>query len=338
MRTSRAVARRRAWIAGWRRLPPGARLRKIPNVQCAPETFGGMDVSGFCSLFTTFRYTPAPMKRRLPPQARPEAPVKRRDLTRTDVHEQLRSLGVLPGSVVLVHTSFRALRPIEGGPRGLIEALRGAVAPGGTLAMPSWTGSDDEPFDAASTPSAPDLGVVASTFWRQPGVMRSQHAFALAAYGQHAQQIVEGPLPLPPHGRGSPVGRIHELDGYVLLLGVGHDANTMLHFAEVVAGVPYGVPKHITVMRDGRLDRVHYHENDHCCARFALLDDWLRVGGLQREGRVGHAHARLVRARDVVDVALAHLERDPLVFLHPESEACEECDAARSTVQTVRTW
>jgi len=276
------------------------------------------------------------MKRRLVPQAQPDAPARRRDLTKTDVLEQLRSLGVLAGSIVLVHTSFRSLRPIEGGPRGLIEALHGAITPDGTLAMPSWTGSDDEPFDASRTPSAPDLGVVASTFWRQPGVKRSEHAFALAASGPHAEQIVTGPLPLPPHGHGSPVAHVHELDGYVLLLGVGHDANTMVHFAEVMAGVPYRVPKHIAVMHDGFPARVQYHENDHCCARFALLDAWLRAAGLQREGRVGHAHARLIRARDVVDVAVKHLETDPLVFLHPESEGCEECDAARLTVTPPR--
>jgi aminoglycoside 3-N-acetyltransferase-4 len=163
-------------------------------------------------------------------------------------------------------------------------------------------------------------------------VQRSQHAFALAASGPHAEQIVAGPLPLPPHGHGSPVARVYELDGYVLLLGVGHDANTTLHFAEVMAGVPYRLPKHITVMHDGLPARVRYLENDHCCARFAFMDEWLRAEGLQREGRVGHAHARLIRARDVVEVAVKRLEADPLVFLHPQSEGCEECDAARLTV------
>ena len=47
--------------------------------------------------------------------------------------------------------------------------------------MPSWTGSDEEPFDAATTPASSDLGVVADTFWRFPGVVRSEHCFALAA-------------------------------------------------------------------------------------------------------------------------------------------------------------
>lgn len=249
-----------------------------------------------------------------------------------EVVVQLRALGVEEGGVLLVHTSFRATRPVEGGPLGLIEALRDALGPRGTLVMPSWTGDDDGLFDATATPASPDLGVVADTFWRLPGAVRSRHPFAMAATGPRAERITSDPLPLPPHIPESPVGRVHDLDGQVLLLGVGHDADTTLHLAELLAGVPYRVPKHCTVLRDGRPVRIEYGENDHCCARFVLADEWLRARGLQREGRVGHAHARLARSRDIVAVALEQLARDPLVFLHPHGAGCAECDEARASV------
>lgn len=256
----------------------------------------------------------------------------RRELSKDEVAGQLRALGVREGGVLLVHTSFRAVRPVEGGPRGLIEALRDALGPGGTLVMPSWTEDDETPFDAASTRAAADLGIVADTFWRVPGVARSSHPFAFAAAGPRAAEIISDPLPLPPHIPKSPVGRVHDQDGQVLLLGVDHDADTTLHLAEFLAHVPYRLPKSITVLQDGRPTRIEYGENDHCCARFAMADGWLRERRLQSEGRVGHADARLVRARDVVAVALEHLTRDPLVFLHPPSAECEECDEARRSV------
>jgi aminoglycoside N3'-acetyltransferase len=256
----------------------------------------------------------------------------RSEISIDDVTEQLRALGVREGGVLLVHTSFRAVRPVEEGPAGLIQALRAAVGPGGTLVMPSWTGDDENVFDPASTPASEDLGVVADTFWRLPGVVRSSHPFAFAAAGPRAEEVTAGPLPLPPHVRGSPVGHVHDLDGQVLLLGVDHDADTTLHLAELIARVPYRLPKSITVLRDGVPVRIDYGENDHCCARFPLAGEWLRARGLQREGRVGHAPAILVRARDVVAVALEQLKRDPLVFLHPPDVGCEECDEARSTV------
>jgi aminoglycoside N3'-acetyltransferase len=258
--------------------------------------------------------------------------IERREIGRGEMVEQLRALGVRRGGVLLVHTSFRAVRPVEGGPAGLIEALRIAIGEDGTLVMPSWTGSDEEPFDPATTPASEDLGVVADTFWRLPGVERSDHLFAFAAVGPRAALITADPLPLPPHTPASPVGRVHDLDGQVLLLGVGHDADTTLHLAELLAGVPYRVPKHCTVVRDGRPARIEYGENDHCCERFALADEWLRERGLQARGRVGHADARLVAARDVTAVALERLARDPLVFLHPTADGCADCDEARRSV------
>ena len=256
----------------------------------------------------------------------------RPSVTRTQLVAQLHAVGVRPGDVLLVHTSFRAVRPVEGGPEGLIDALLAALGPDGTLVMPAWTGSDDQPFDPATTPAAPDLGVVADRFWRRGGVLRSGHPFACASIGPHAATIVGDPLPLPPHIPASPVGRVHELDGRVLLLGVGHDADTTLHLAELMAGVPYRVPNHCTVVEDGRPRRIDYGENDHCCTRFALADEWLRGAGLQAEGRVGHAHARSARARDIVGTALPRLRTDPLLFLHPLEAGCDDCDRARSTV------
>ena len=250
----------------------------------------------------------------------------------TPLAQQLRTLGVTPGDILLTHASFRATRPVEGGPAGLVDALLEAIGTRGTLVMPSWSGLDDEPFDPQRSPAAPDLGVVADTFWRVPGALRGDHPFAFAALGPDAARITADPLPLPPHTPASPVGRVYDLDGKVLLLGVGHDANSTLHLAEVIAGVPYGVRKHCTVLEAGSRRRVEYRENDHCCARFALADEWLRARGLQSEGPVSGAHARLARSRDIVACAVEHLKRDPLIFLHPRSAGCVECDAARDGV------
>lgn len=254
------------------------------------------------------------------------------ELSQATVVDQLRALGVEAGGVLLVHTSFRAVRPIDGGPLGLIAALRKALGRGGTLVMPSMSDNDDAPFDPATSPAATDLGVVAQMFWQLPGAMRSNHPFAFAAIGPRAGAITADPLPLPPHIAASPVGRVHDLDGQVLLLGCSHGENTTLHLAEILSGVPYRVPKYCTVLKDGRPIRIDYGENDHCCERFALADGWLRLTGLQREGRVGHAHARLVRARDIVRLAVENLKHDPLTFLHPAGTGCDQCDDAHASL------
>jgi aminoglycoside N3'-acetyltransferase len=245
---------------------------------------------------------------------------------------QLRTLGVEPGGVLLVHTSYRAVRPVAGGPEGLIDALVAAVGDDGALVMPSWTENDDDVFDATSTAAASTLGVTPDLFWRRPNVRRSDHPFALAAFGPRAAEITSDPLPIPPSRPESPVGRVFDFDGQILLLGVGHDANTTIHLAELLAGVPYGVPKHCTVCEGSQAVRIDYLENDHCCALFTLADDWLRERALQREGPVGNAWARLARSRDVVGVVCEHLREEPLVFLHTVGSGCAECAEARASV------
>jgi aminoglycoside 3-N-acetyltransferase len=256
------------------------------------------------------------------------------EVTGSALVAQLRALGLRKGGVLLVHTSFRAVRPVEGGPLGLIRALRDALGGRGTLVMPTMT-SGESVFDPRSTPTE-GMGTTAELFWRQPGVVRSTHpGGSFAAQGPQAEHICR-PQPLsPPHGPDSPVGRVHDLGGQVLLLGVTHSENTTLHLAEAIAQVPYSISHPCLVEEDGVVRTVMIAETDHCCARFRLADGWLRAKGLQRDGQVGHAEARLCEARDVVAVAVEQLGVDPLVFLCPPAQRCAECDLARASV---RAW
>jgi aminoglycoside N3'-acetyltransferase len=233
--------------------------------------------------------------------------MQRPAISRSQLSKQLRDFGVEPDRVLLVHTSFSKIRPVEDGPQGLIAALRLALGPEGTLVMPSMTEDDDHPFDPKTTPCI-DMGIVPDMFWRLPGVLRSDNPSAFAAVGKQATRIT-APHPIdPPHGLDSPVGRVYELDGQVLLLGVGHDANTTIHLAESLAGVRYGRKKYVTVVKEGNPARVDYQEIDHCCQNFNLVDRWLEERGFQRKGHLGHAEARLALSQNIIDVVTEQLK------------------------------
>jgi aminoglycoside 3-N-acetyltransferase len=219
---------------------------------------------------------------------------------------------------------------VEGGPRGLIKAIEAAIGPQGTLVMPSMSDDDDRPFDPGKT-SCLAMGTVAETFWKLPGVLRSDSPHAFAAIGPRAAEITAAhPLDVP-HGLNSPIGRVYELGGQVLLLGVGHDANTTVHLAENLAGVRYRLPKHLTILRAGQPVRYQYQEIDHCCQMFNLMGRWLEAEGRQRRGAVGNTEARLARSRDIVDTALARLGKNETVFLHSLG-VDSECDEARASL------
>ena len=253
-----------------------------------------------------------------------------RSVTRDELVSQLQVLGVQPGGVLVAHIAFSNVRPVEGGPAGLIDALQTAVGPAGTLVMPSMADVDDEPFNPDETPCI-SMGIVAETFRRLPNVVRSDSPHSFAARGPCAEQIT-APHPVEvPHGIDSPVGRAYELDAQVLLMGVGHDANTTIHLAENIAAVRYGLSKSAMVLRDGKVVRVDYTEVDHCCQNFALMDGWLQQRGAQRRGTIGHGEALLARSREIVEVPLDQIRERETVFLHSRG-LCAECDQARATI------
>lgn len=250
-----------------------------------------------------------------------------------ELSRQLLDLGVRPGGVLLVHCSFSQVKPVDGGPAGLITVLQATLGPDGTLVMPSMTDDDDHPFNPVRTPCL-SMGVVANTFWQMPGVLRSDSPHAFAAIGPEAAGIT-APHPVDvPHGLDSPVGRVYERDGQVLLLGVGHSDNTTVHLAEYVAGVRYRRKKYLTLCKDEQLIRFDFVEIDHCCQNFNQVDQWLDARGLQRKGIVGHANARLLRSQDVVEVVLENLRRDETVFLHPFGVDIQ-CDEARASLSPI---
>jgi aminoglycoside 3-N-acetyltransferase len=251
-------------------------------------------------------------------------------ISQDELTQQLLDLGVVPGGVLLVHCSFSKVRPVENGTLGLIAALQDALGSEGTLVMPSMTDDDQCPFDPTTT-TCLEMGVVANIFWQLPSVLRSDSPHAFAALGPEAARITAPHTLDVPHGPDSPVGRVYKLDGQVLLLDVGHDANTTIHLAEFLAGVRYRRKKSIIIKEDHRLVRFDYNEIDHCCQNFKFVDEWLDSRKLQHRGKVGYAQARLMCSRDIVDVVVSQLQKNETAFLHPLG-VDEQCDEARASI------
>lgn len=162
-------------------------------------------------------------------------------------------------------------------------------------------------------------------------MLRGDHPFTLAAVGPRATEITDAPFVLPPHAPGSGISVVRDLDGWVLLAGVDHDANTTIHLGELEGGAPYRRPKFITVLEDGEPKRVDYGENDSCCRGFLMAGSWLRERGLEREGPLGGGTAKLMRSQDVVATVVEELKGNPTRFLCQRS-TCEECDDAWASI------
>jgi len=178
----------------------------------------------------------------------------------SDIRTALSNVGVQRGQTIMVHTSLSRLGYVCGGAQAVIEALIESVGNEGTILMPaqSWRTLDpeqggywEEPeewwprmreqypaYDKHLTPTN-TMGAVAEMFRLWPGALRSDHpARSVAAWGQHARYLTENHDLSNIFGDSSPIGRLYELDGYVLLIGVGYDKNTSLHLADMRADYP----------------------------------------------------------------------------------------------------
>jgi len=241
--------------------------------------------------------------------------------------QDLRSLGVADGMTLLVHTSMSALGWVAGGPQAVVAALLAAVGDDGTLVMPTHSTGLSEPslwrnppvpeswwsiirdetpaFDEDLTPTRL-MGVIAEGFRTYPGVRRSGHPqVSFAARGPYAGLVIADHSFDRPLGDRSPLGRLYDLDGYILLLGVGHENNTALHLAEYRADyagkewVTQGAP----VMIDGERQWVTFEDLEGDSDDFAAIGEAFAAAGLERRGQVGSGEGRLMSVRDLVDFA-----------------------------------
>lgn len=162
-------------------------------------------------------------------------------ITKQDVFRLLSDQGVRPNDVVTIHASLRAAGPIEGGADGLIDALKEYLSEG-LLLIPTHTwavvNAANPVYDVRST--VPNIGTLARVAAFRPDAVRSLHpTHSLAVFGKGAREFVQGEeRSATPAPMGGCLSRLYELNGKVLLLGVGHERNTYLHAVDERMDLP----------------------------------------------------------------------------------------------------
>lgn len=139
---------------------------------------------------------------------------------------------------------------------------------------------------------------------------------SFAAWGKHAKLITDEHSLSFPLGDNSPLARVYELDGQVLLLGVGHGNNTSLHLAEARAehgrvvsmggAILREHQRHWVTYEDWQLDNTPFEQigaDFNASGMLVCVTTADDSAGLTRTGRIGAATAMLFSQRACVDFA-----------------------------------
>lgn len=162
-------------------------------------------------------------------------------LNRQHLAERFHAHGIRTGDRLLVHSSLKALGPIDGGGQAVLEAFLDVLTPSGLLAMPTHTWAvvnDRQPvFHQRYTPS--HVGTLTNLLRLHPGAIRSLHpTHSVAAWGDEAKTyLADHQRDMTPCSPTSPYARLLERGGKVVLLGVDLRACTFFHCLEEMAGL-----------------------------------------------------------------------------------------------------
>jgi hypothetical protein len=165
--------------------------------------------------------------------------------TRSLLRNDLTRMGLIAGDTVMVHAAMSKVGPMLNGPDALSTALLDVIGPEGTLLVyTSWDSvhddlmDDDGPvlaewrdhvpgFDPQASRAVRMNGVIAEFIRTMPGARRSGNpGTSVAAIGKLADWITADHPQDYGYGEGSPVAKLIEANGRILMVGAPWDTTT----------------------------------------------------------------------------------------------------------------
>lgn len=245
--------------------------------------------------------------------------------TKEELKAQIRAMGITPRDTVIIHSSLRAVGPVEEGADGIIDAFK-EVLTEGLLLIPTHTwavvGQKQPVFDVKTT--VPNIGTLPRVAAFRPDAVRSLHpTHSVAGFGEKAAEFLSGEekagTPAPP---GGVMHRLAFVGAKILLVGVTNNKNTFIHSLDEEAELPDRLEREsydLTVI-DGDGNRHITNFRSHHCSRhndvsqnYPNFERALVETGAQVFGKFGNAEVRIVDAakcREVVLRIFSRADRD----------------------------
>ena len=252
-------------------------------------------------------------------------------LTFENLVEGFRELGVKEGDTLLVHSSYKSLGEVDGGPQTVIRALEAALGTDkdGTLIMPTFNFDFNKgvPWDVRKTRSK--MGALTEVVRTDLRAKRVFHPFySFAVLGKHAEML--GSLRYKSsYERNSVFGKLRDLDGKIMVIGLSYnDSMTFFHHIEQMEGVDYRFLKQFTgevTDENGNTytDTFEMLVRDIDKGVMTMVDPMgalMEEAGIVKIRKIGEADVKLMKANEVYEFTAREMKRDPHLLYYIEKK------------------
>jgi len=249
--------------------------------------------------------------------------------------EGFRNLGVAEGDTLLVHSSYKSLGEVDGGPQTVIRALETLLGTDkdGTLIMPTFNFDFNKgvPWDVRKTRSK--MGALTEVVRMDPRAKRVFHPFySFAILGKHAEML--GSLRYKSsYERNSVFGKLRDLDGKIMVIGLSYNNSmTFFHHIEQMEGVDYRFLKQFTgevTDENGNTytDTFEMLVRDVDKGVMTMVDPMgalMEQAGIIKIRRIGEADVKLMKANEVYEFTAREMKRDPHLLYYVDTDQRKE--------------
>jgi len=254
------------------------------------------------------------------------------------LREQFAEIGLEEKDIVMVHASMRAAK-IDADI--LIDSLlqsdrtvmmyMGCESPYDDVGRGVYTPEEERhiletcpAFDFQTMQAAPSHGILAEKFRQYTGTVCSHHVgWRMAANGPRAHELLDNhPLQFGA-AENSPMARLVEKGGRILLIGSHLDEVSVLHYAETLTNIRDKKLVHIKVPLtiNGQHEWVDITEHDSSTGICdwpenyfeTIVKDFIQSNDIHPE-KIGQADSYLLKAQALVQYAVPHMEATALTL------------------------
>lgn len=250
-------------------------------------------------------------------------------LTFDQLVSEFRTIGVQPGDVLLVHSSYKSFGGVDGGPQTVVDALLEVLGPEGTLIMPTFNFdfNKGQPWDVRSTPS--QMGVLTEVARQDPRAKRVFHPiYSFAIIGKHAEYL-GGLRYKSSYERDSVFGKLRDLDGKIMVIGLSYtNSMTFFHHIEQMEGVDYRFLKQFTgqvtdwdgTTKTDTFEMLVRDIDKGVITEVNPMGELMEQEGVITVHKIGEADVKFMKANEVYAFTVREMKRDPHLLYRIEKK------------------